>query len=34
MTDDGWVEVDLPEQVAPTSLREALLAHARQGPVR
>ncbi|HAN72641.1 MAG TPA: nitrite reductase [Actinobacteria bacterium] len=34
MTDDGWVEVDVPEQVAPTSLREALLAHARQGPVR
>jgi 3-phenylpropionate/trans-cinnamate dioxygenase ferredoxin subunit len=34
VADDGWVEVNLPDPEAPTSLREVLLAHARQGPVR
>lgn len=33
LTDDGWVEVDVPDPVSPLSLRETLLAHARRGPV-
>jgi len=29
ITDDGWVEVDVPSPAAPRSMREILLAHAR-----
>lgn len=29
ITDDGWVEVEIPEGQAPLSVRETLLAHAR-----
>ncbi len=29
VTDDGWVEVDVPSPAAPRSMRETLLAHAR-----
>lgn len=34
VANDGWIEVDLPEAQRTTTLREALLDHARQGPVR
>lgn len=33
ISDDGWVEIDLPPTPPAMSLREALLAQARRGPV-
>lgn len=33
ITDEGWIEIDLPAAPATMSLREALLAQARRGPV-
>lgn len=33
ISDEGWIEIDLPTAPPVTSLREALLAEARRGPV-
>lgn len=33
ITDEGWVEIDLPAEAPVMSLREILLAEARRGPV-
>jgi nitrite reductase (NADH) small subunit len=33
ITDEGWIEIDLPAAPAKMTLREALLAQARRGPV-
>lgn len=33
VTDDGWIEIDLPAAAPEMSLRETLLAQARRGPV-
>lgn len=30
---DGWIEIDVPAEEPVKSLREALLDHARRGPV-
>lgn len=30
---DGWIEIDMPAEEPKKSLREALLDHARRGPV-